>query len=76
MNQIQALTATILGITSIIGACALGVKWLVKHYLFELKPNGGNSMRDGINANSERLLRLEDRVDKIYELLCEKPKRR
>ena len=71
MNQLQAITATILAITSIIGACALGVKWLVKHYLYELKPNGGSSMRDSVNANSERLLRLEDRVDKIYELLCE-----
>jgi hypothetical protein len=76
MNSLQALTATILAITSIIGACALGIKWLVKHYLFELKPNGGSSLRDSVNANSERLLRLEDRVDKIYELLCEKPKRR
>lgn len=71
MNQLQAITATILAITSIIGACALGVKWLVKHYLYELKPNGGNSMRDSVNRNSERLERLEDRVDKIYELLCE-----
>lgn len=72
MNQLQAITATILAITSIIGACALGVKWLVKHYLYELKPNGGNSMRDSVNRNSERLERLEDRVDKIYELLCER----
>lgn len=71
MNSLQAITATILAITSIIGACALGVKWLVKHYLYELKPNGGSSMRDSVNANSERLLRLEDRVDKIYEILCE-----
>lgn len=75
MNQLQAITATILAITSIIGACALGVKWLVKHYLYELKPNGGSSMRDSVNANSERLLRLEDRVDKIYELLCEQKSR-
>lgn len=75
MNSLQAITATILAITSIIGACALGVKWLVKHYLYELKPNGGSSMRDSVNANSERLLRLEDRVDKIYELLCEQKSR-
>lgn len=75
MNSLQAITATILAITSIIGACALGVKWLVKHYLYELKPNGGSSMRDSVNANSERLLRLEDRVDKIYEILCEQKDR-
>jgi hypothetical protein len=75
MNSLEAITATILAITSIIGACALGVKWLVKHYLYELKPNGGSSLRDSVNANSERLLRLEDRVDKIYDILCEQKSR-
>ena len=41
------------------------VRWLVKHYLAELKPNGGGSVKDQVN-------RLEERVDKIYLLLCEK----
>ena len=41
------------------------VKWLVKHYLSELKPNGGGSVKDQVN-------RLETRVDQIYILLCEK----
>jgi hypothetical protein len=41
------------------------VRWLVKHYLSELRPNGGSSLRDSVN-------RLEDRVDRIYEMLCEK----
>ena len=41
------------------------VKWLVKHYLSELKPNGGGSVKDQVN-------RLESRVDQIYLLLCEK----
>ena len=59
--------ATIAIISGFTGA----VRWLVKHYLAELKPNGGSSMRDSVNANSERLKRLESRVDKIYEILCE-----
>ena len=58
-------------VTVIITAFAGAVRWLVKHYLAELKPNGGSSMRDSVNTNSERLERLEKRVDKIYELLCE-----
>ena len=58
-------------VTVIITAFAGAVRWLVKHYLAELKPNGGSSMRDSVNTNSERLERLENRVDKIYELLCE-----
>lgn len=41
------------------------VRWLVKHYLAELKPNGGGSVKDQVN-------RLEQRVDQIYILLCEK----
>lgn len=41
------------------------VRWLVKHYLNELKPNGGSSV-------SDRLNRVESRVDDIYKLLSEK----
>jgi hypothetical protein len=51
-----------------------GIKWLVKHYLSELKPNSGSSMRDAVNINTERLDRVEQRVDQIYLLLCEKTK--
>lgn len=50
------------------------IRWLVKHYLAELKPNGGGSMRDAVNINTERLDRVEQRVDQIYILLCEKSK--
>jgi len=50
------------------------VRWLVKHYLSELKPNSGSSMRDAVNINTERLDRVEQRVDQIYLLLCEKSK--
>ena len=41
------------------------VRWLVKHYLSELRPNGGGSVKDQVN-------RLEARVDQIYTILCEK----
>ena len=41
------------------------IRWLVKHYLSELRPNGGGSVKDQVN-------RLEARVDEIYRLLCEK----
>lgn len=57
--------------TLVVGFTAF-VRWLVMHYLSELKPNGGSSMRDAVNVNSARLERLEDRVDRIYELLCNK----
>lgn len=57
-----ALCVSILTITS---GFVMMIKWLVKHYLSELKPNGGTSMSDKLN-------RLEDRVDEIYRLLVEK----
>lgn len=39
------------------------IRWLVKHYLQELKPNGGTSMKDSLN-------RLEARVDEIMLMLA------
>ena len=61
-------------VIAIISAFAGAVRWLVKHYLAELKPNGGSSMKDSLNTNSERLERLESRVDEIYSLLISRRK--
>ena len=56
---------TISGAIGIVGAIVVTMRWLIKHYLSELKPNSGSSLRDSVN-------RLEARVDKIYEILCER----
>ena len=58
-------------IMTLIAGFTAAIRWLVKHYLEELKPNGGGSMRDAVNINTERLDRVEQRVDQIYILLCE-----
>jgi len=52
-------------VTTIVASFAGSIRWLVKHYLTELKPNSGSSMRDAIE-------RLERRVDGLYELLAGK----
>jgi hypothetical protein len=57
--------AIAVGIVTVLGGVTAMLQFLVKHYLAELKPNSGSSMKDSIN-------RLETRVDKIYELLCDK----
>jgi len=62
---IQDWAAFALSITSLVGAFAIMIRWMVKHYLNELKPNGGGSVKDQVN-------RLEQRVDDIYRMLCEK----
>jgi hypothetical protein len=52
-------------VIAIFTAFAGGIKWLVKHYLNELKPNGGSSMKDSLQ-------RLETRIDDLYKILVEK----
>ena len=61
-------------VMTLIAGFTAAIKWLVEHYLSELKPNSGSSMRDAVNINTERLDRVEQRVDQIYLLLCEKSK--
>ena len=62
-------------ISTLIGSLGIGVRFLVKHYLSELKPNSGSSLRDQVEVNSQRLTRVEDRVDQIYELLLTRRKK-
>lgn len=61
---VQDWAALALTLLTIIGIVATGIKFLVKHYLSELKPNSGSSMKDSIN-------RLEEKTDKMFELLIE-----
>ena len=56
-------------IMTILGGFTAAVRWLVKHYLNELKPNGGSSLRDEQNRQGDTIKRLESRVDEIYRLL-------
>ena len=58
----QDIAALAVAATTVIGSFIGSVRWLVKHYLNELKPNSGSSMRDQVN-------RLEARVDTIISLL-------
>ena len=50
--------------TTLIGSLAIGVKHLTKHYLSELKPNGGSSIKDKVNH-------LEEKVDLLTDLVKE-----
>ncbi len=54
-----------------VGVCAIstsllvGLRWVIKSYLAELKPNGGSSIKDQIN-------RLEQRVDDLFVLISKR----
>lgn len=63
--SLQDWAALAVSITTLVGAFAIMVRWMVKHYLSELKPNSGSSLKDSVN-------RLEQRIDDLYVLLSEK----
>jgi len=56
--------ALAVSITTLIGAMAIGVRHLVKHYLSELRTNGGSSLKDKVDA-------LQDKVELLTELVKE-----
>jgi hypothetical protein len=62
----QDYAALAVSLLTIGGAFIAMTRWLVKHYLQELKPNGGSSVKDQVN-------RLESRIDEIYSILLENP---
>jgi len=68
----QDYAALIVSVITIAAAFAATVKWLVKHYLYELKTNGGESIKDKVGLVKEQVNRLETRVDAIFELLSNK----
>jgi hypothetical protein len=58
----QDYAALAVAIVTVLGGVTAMLSFLVRHYLAELKPNSGSSMKDQVN-------RLEARVDTIIEML-------
>lgn len=63
--QLKDYLAVTVAVIAIFTAFAGGIRWMVKHYLNELKPNGGSSIKDSMN-------RMEVRIDELYKLIAEK----
>jgi hypothetical protein len=59
------LVAFGVGVCSIAGALLLALRWVIKSFLSELKPNSGSSMKDQIT-------RLEQRVDDLFTLISKR----
>ena len=79
---IQDWASLIVAILTIVSSIAFGIKWLVKHYLSELKPNGGSSVKDQISRlessldeqridSIESRNRQESKLDEMYKILIE-----
>lgn len=58
----QDYAALAVAIVTVLGGVTAMLQFMIKHYLAELKPNSGTSIKDQVN-------RLEARVDTIIEML-------
>lgn len=52
-------------VTTLIAAVAAGIRFLVKHYLYELRPNGGGSLKDKVTTLEEKVDLLTDLVKQV-----------
>jgi hypothetical protein len=53
------------GVCAVSSTLLLGLRWVIKSYLSELKPNSGSSIKDQIS-------RLEQRVDDLFILISKR----
>jgi hypothetical protein len=60
--QASDYATLVVAVMTIFGGFLGAVRWLVKHYLNELRPNGGSSLKDSVS-------RLERQVEEIYRIL-------
>ena len=63
--QFKDYLTVAVAVIAIFSAFAGGIRWMVKHYLNELKPNGGSSMKDS-------MARMDKRIDDLYALVAGK----
>ena len=61
----QDFAAIIVAIVTVLGGITTMINFMIKHYLSELKPNGGASLKD-------QMTRLEQRVDELFIVLSRK----
>jgi hypothetical protein len=63
--QPQDYAALAVAVMTLLGGFTTAVRWLVKHYLNELKPNSGSSLKDSVT-------RLEEKVEILYQILLQR----
>jgi len=69
LNNVSMMATAISGYLFVVLTAGAWFRWWFKHHiketLAELKPNHGSSVKDQVT-------RLEQRVDDIYRILCER----
>tara|TARA_R110001606_G_scaffold396925_1_gene572093 strand:+ start:461 stop:733 length:273 start_codon:yes stop_codon:yes gene_type:complete len=85
MTPIEILNTTFalfIAIGTVLSMVALAIRWMVKHYLeeikHELKPNGGGSIKDQVNRLESRMdeadkkrAETHKKIDNLYTLMIE-----
>lgn len=56
-------------VVAVISGGFAAIRWMVKHYLWELKPNHGSSLSDRVKRIEENQVRTHERIDAILEFL-------
>jgi hypothetical protein len=57
------------GVIAVLSGGLIGLRFLVKGWLNELRPNSGSSIKDAVDRIDQRSLRLEKRVDDLFVLI-------
>ena len=60
------------GVIAVLSGGLVGLRFLVKGWLNELRPNSGSSMKDAVDRIDQRSLRLEQRVDDLFVLISKR----
>lgn len=83
--SVQSWAALIVSICTIVAFAAGSIKWMVKHYLQELRPNSGSSLKDqvsrlekDVSLLKDHMLReekeqeeIKEKVDRMYMILLD-----
>jgi hypothetical protein len=57
------------GVIAVLSGGLVGLRFLVKGWLNELRPNSGSSIKDAVTRIDQRSSRLEQRVDDLFILI-------
>ncbi len=72
MSLIESVLAIVISLITVITSTALGVRWLTKHYFdeikHEMKPNGGQSIKDQVNRMESDILDLKSQNHKVKNI--------
>jgi hypothetical protein len=57
------------GVMAVLSGGIIGLRFLVKGWLNELRPNSGSSIKDAVDRIDQRSSRLEQRVDELFIII-------